>query len=294
MLDESSVERSVELFADLQNGLGYDILTDGEPRKDMIRYFVESIPGLGFLRGRSAVVGKISAPPSVDAFVKVKDYLFLKRYLSAKGIEKGVKVAVTGPVTLGFTCALGGLGPYRNIRGAELYHDLAISLIPIAVRLQELGAIIQVDEPGLSAGFLDPTTSVQHINALTSELKQKVVVHVCGRISERLGESLLKLDNVETLSYAFSSTPENIVILDPEGLRSSGKRIGVGCIRVDVNDPSNMDSVDHVTSVVTRVRSAVGGESISYVHPDCGLRNTPLSVAKKILQNLSSAISRFD
>lgn len=288
-LDNSSTERSIELFAELQLQLCYDVLVDGEPRSGMIEYFVDGIKGLGYSKGKPAILEKIEVP-NVNEFSKIKDYLHLKGYLERRNVEKRIKVAVTGPVTLGVTCAIGGLGPYRYIGDPNIYHDLASALNPIARKLQELGAIVQIDEPGLAAGYMNPFLAVRYINRAVEGLEPKrTLVHVCGKISKNLHKAFLELENVGIFSHAFGEAIQNLDVIEPQEMRLSDKKLALGCARTDIKNMSEISSVDEIISIIDRAKSAVGEDLIVYLHPDCGLRNASQEMAKKILKNLSLA-----
>jgi len=291
-LNESS-EASIKLFTDRQIQLGYDIVTDGEPRSDMIGYFVDSIPGLGYSNGKPAIVGNITEMPDVYEFSKIKDYQFQRIYLQRKNIEKEIKVAVTGPITLGFTCAMGGLKKYENVRDFKIYQDLAYALNPVLVKLQNLGAIVQIDEPGLSAGFVS-YDFIKYIDIAAEGLNpDRTVLHVCGKISKNLHKILLGLENVSVFSHAFAGTIENLDVLERNEMKHSDKKLGLGCARVDVKDLYGVNTIDDIVSTINRVESAVGEDLIACIHPDCGLGTTPLEVAEKILENLPLANSKL-
>ncbi len=292
VMEDTSVQRSIELFCDLQRDLRFDVFTDGEPRNDMIGYFLSGIEGLGVLRGRPSITGRVRSPQDIDAFSKIVDLKYLERCIHLRGIEGTAKVALTGPITLGFTCALGNLGPYSSIRDPRLYQDTSSALLPIVQRVQKLGAITQIDEPGLSAGFMEPASSTKYLQVITGELKQpKTIVHVCGRITPNLSRALLSLENVDTLSLAFASQPENVKVITRQQLLSSRKNIAAGCARVDVAEIGDTDKANEIALTIEAVKTSFGQELISYVHPDCGLRRTPLEIAKTILANVSIATS---
>jgi len=289
---ERTVEEALRYYVEIQLKLGYDLITDGEPRHDMISYLASDIPGLGLIGSKPAVVGRIAEPKNPDESLKARDSAFVRDLLDKKGSDKSIKIAVTGPVTLGFTCALTASGPYRGPNDPSLYDDLALALGSLASFLQSNGAIVQVDEPGLSGGFMDPTKGVGHLRQMTSQLDpSKTVVHVCGRISHRLNDELLKLENVGTMSHAFASSPENLEMLDRRRFLEAEKCLGAGIVRVGIARPEATDSSQEIADLFESVRNRIGEDLIRYVHPDCGLRSTDTGAAIALLTNLSHAMN---
>ena len=284
-------EESLSYYVKLQLELGFDLITDGEARHDMISYLAGDIPGLGFTGNKPAVVGRITEPKKPGECLKVKDLTLVKDLLGEKDSDKPIKIAVTGPVTLGFTCALVGSGPYNGPIDPALYDDLALSLGSLASFLQSSGAIVQIDEPGLSGGFMDPTKGVNHLHRMTSCLDPgRTVVHVCGRISRRLNDELLRLEGTSILSHAFASSPENLGILDRKRFLEAGKSLGVGIVRVGITKPETVDSPQEIATLLGSIRGRIGEDLIRYVHPDCGLRSTNVGAAIALLTNLSRAM----
>jgi len=286
----STPEESINRYADLQLELGFDLITDGEPRHDMISYLTFDIPGLGTAKGKPAVIGRIGVPRETEECLKARDLGLLLNHLRDAGTAKKAKIAITGPATLGFTCSLGGSGPYLGPTDPALYRDLAVALSSIAAHIQSKGAVVQIDEPGLSAGFIDPRRGADYLRTMTSDLEPSAtIVHICGRISPVLHSELLRLENVGTFSHAFASDLDNLKVIDRHGLANSSKKLGAGCARVDVTNPEDVDPPCRIMFVLEKIKGAVGEELVGYAHPDCGLRKTGPDSAAAILHNLSEA-----
>jgi methionine synthase II (cobalamin-independent) len=119
-------------------------------------------------------------------------------------------------------------------------------------------------------------------------------IHVCGGLTDTLFEKLLDL-NVSNVSLAFSGQDgeSNIHIMTKKAVEKTGKKIGVGCGSVM---PLNVDEVDSKETIIQRIRAIadrIGYENIAYIHPDCGLRNTPQPVIDILLGNLNAASKEF-
>jgi methionine synthase II (cobalamin-independent) len=298
---DDSLAQSIERAIDIQCRYGLDIVTDGEQRTDMIGYF-EQIPGLTRSGAKVGVSGRIHRPNHVEDSHKLKDYTFARKYLDDKGMKDvELKVEITGPTTLGFTCATTQLKGYSSVADLELYRDLASALQPLIDELLRLGAYVQIDEPGLSAEFVDPVQATAFINDMVADLKHfergtgKLSVHVCGDLTkgQRLFDLLTKLD-VDILSFAFGGKVEgrNLELLSNNTISNSGKRLGFGCISVASPNINSIEPVQEVVKLLNEGIQRIGVERLAYVHPNCGLRNTPLDVTEEILSRMRTSVEQ--
>jgi len=277
-------------YIELQYSLSFNPLTDGEFRADMISYFATFIPGLMVKDGKPTIVGCIKKPDNPKEFQKVKDAKEALSLLRKYNSDLRLKVAVTGPITLGFTCAINGLSHYSSIMDMKLYEDLAEALIPLLLELHNIGCILQVDEPGISAGYLPYTHSIRILSHMLEKLpSDEVFLHICGELNPKLCNLLLQLPTVSILSHAFSEFPMNLSYYNRRDLESSEKKIGLGAVPVTSTSPEEVWSQNKILNYVKEASERYGPENVAYLHPDCGLRKTPPSAAVKILKNLSEA-----
>ena len=290
-----SLINAVKDVVDLQLDHDIEIITDGEPRYNMIEYF-EQIPGLERKNGSLKIVKKIEPMGNPRDFYKIVDYHMVKSYLA--GINRAdvkVKINITGPITLGFTCALGGLKHYRNIRDEQIYSDLSDALSTLAEKSIGEGAHIQIDEPGLSANYVSPKFAKKVLNRFSSSLPDsaidegKISIHVCGTIKDILYHELLDLD-IGILSLAFSGKKEkeNMNIISRRSLEDNRKKLGAGFISNTV--------VEHEKTALERLNKiarTVGSENLAYIHPDCGFGSTPYEKVIPILENMKKASDSF-
>jgi methionine synthase II (cobalamin-independent) len=281
------LHESIDQALAFQRGHGLVLLTDGEQRTDMVSYFAESLAGLGVESGMPVITGKVSLQVPPREFSKVKDL----GYIRSKHPDMDVKVAITGPTTLGMTCGSRKVSdPYRGLLDFTLYEDIADALAPIAKELTSLGAHVQIDEPFLSQGYRDLAERVALIDRVAEGLPaDRTSVHVCGSIG-RFGvmDHLLSLENVSVLSFGFAGRQEraNIGALSADAFRDSGKRLGAGCISVTPVSEADVEGPEAVSSLLGSLADRVGQDSIAYAHPDCGLRATSKSLVPIILDNL--------
>jgi methionine synthase II (cobalamin-independent) len=282
---------SIAKAMEFQKGFGLDIVSDGEQRADMVAYFAESFEGLGVENGAPVVLGKIGLKDGPESFSKVKDLA----YARSRFPDLRIKVAITGPTTLGMTCGSRKIrSHYRNIMDFSMYEDIAEALAPIAKAVTDLGGYLQIDEPFLSQGYKDLEARVGLLDRVAEGLpRDRVSVHVCGFVGGfGVVDRLLELDNVSVLSFAFAGRVElrNIEHVSRRGFEDRRKRLGAGCISVTPLSEAGVDSPEDVAAKLKDLASKVGRENIAYAHPDCGMRATNKSLVPIILQNMRAGV----
>ncbi|MBU0623966.1 MAG: hypothetical protein KJ672_03875 [Candidatus Thermoplasmatota archaeon] len=285
------LHESIDRALEFQLSQGVDIVSDGEQRADMVSYFAESFEGLAVEGGMPVVLGKISIKNGPESFSKVKDL----EYIRSKHPDLKIKLALTGPTTLGMTCGSRKIkSHYKSIVDFNLYEDIAIALAPIAKALVDGGAYVQIDEPFLSQGYKDLAARVNLLDHIANGLpRDKVSVHVCGFVGGYgVVDHLLKLENISTLSFAFAGRIErrNIEYVSRKAFEAADKKLGSGCIAVTPMAEKEVDSPQAVAAKLNEIASKVGRENIAYAHPDCGMRATNKSVVPIILQNMRAGV----
>ncbi|OGS55585.1 MAG: hypothetical protein A3K60_07750 [Euryarchaeota archaeon RBG_19FT_COMBO_56_21] len=291
---KEDLNESIDQAITFQRELGVDIVSDGEQRSDMVSYFAESFEGLAVEHWAPVVTGKIQLRSKPDDFSKVKDL----EYVRAKFPDVKIKVAITGPTTLGMTCGSRKIwSHYKNIMDFSLYEDIAAALAPIAKALVDRGAYVQIDEPFLSQGYKDLEARVKLIDGIAEGLPaERMSVHVCGFIGgHRVVNHLQQLDNVSVLSFAFAGSLErrNIEHVSRAGFQDYGKRLGAGCIAVTPLSGDQVNTPDAVAAKLREIAGKVGRENIAYAHPDCGMRATDKSLVPIILRNMRAGVDLF-
>jgi methionine synthase II (cobalamin-independent) len=287
------LHESIERALAFQREHRLDLLTDGEQRTDMISYFAESFEGLAVENGAPMVTGKIALKNSPEAFSKVEDLVFIRSMYP----DLKVKVALTGPTTLGMTCASRKIkSHYKSIMDFAMYEDISAALKPLAKALIDRGAIVQIDEPFLSQGHRDIEARVRLLDGIADGLpSDRLSVHVCGFIGwPKLLDSLLSLENYSVLSFGFAGRIEkpNIDQLS-DAFRDRDKELGAGCISVTPTSEEGVNSPQDVRRTLSEVAARVGRESIAYAHPDCGMRATDKSLVPIILKNMRAGVDLF-
>jgi len=282
-----SIDRAIEF--QLMHGL--DILSDGEQRADMVSYFAESFEGLAVENGQPLVTGRIALKNGPESFSKVQDL----GYIRMKHPKAKVKVAITGPTTLGMTCGSRKIkAHYKNIMDFAMYEDIATALAPIAKLIVKKGAHIQIDEPFLSQGYRDLAARVGLIDRIAEGLpRDRVSVHVCGFVGGfGVIDHLLRLESVSTLSFAFAGRTErpNIDHISKKAFEDNHKKLGAGCISVTPMSEQEVDSPSAVAKRLHEIAARVGRENVAYAHPDCGMRATNKELVPIILRNMRAGV----
>ncbi|OGS42967.1 MAG: hypothetical protein A3K76_01380 [Euryarchaeota archaeon RBG_13_57_23] len=291
---KEDLNESIDEAIRFQRELGVDLVSDGEQRADMVSYFAESFDGLAIEHWAPVVTGKIQLRSDPGDFSKVKDL----EYVRSKFPDLKIKVAITGPTTLGMTCGSRKIrSHYKNIMDFSLYEDLAAALAQIAKALVDRGANVQIDEPFLSQGYKDLEARVRLIDGMAEGLPaERISVHVCGFVGGHgVVNHLQQLDNVSVLSFAFSGTLErrNIEHVSRAGFQDHGKKLGAGCVAVTPLSENQVNSPETVAAKLKEIAGKVGRENIAYAHPDCGMRATDKSLVPIILRNMRAGVDLF-
>lgn len=288
------LHESIDKAIDFQKGYGIDIFSDGEQRTDMISYFAESFTGLAVENGQPMITGRIAMKGRPEGFSKVQDL----DYILSKYPDLKIKVAITGPTTLGMTCGSRKIrAHYRSIADFKICEDIAEALKPIAKAVIDRGAFLQLDEPFLSQGYRDLAQRVKLLDYVADGLvRDKVSVHVCGFVGGfGVVRHLVGLDNVSVLSFGFSGRTErpNIEHISRTHFEDNEKKIGAGCIAVTPLSEAQVDDPRSVQGHLRDISERVGRENMAYAHPDCGMRATNKSLISTILKNMRAGVDLF-
>lgn len=288
---EGPTEDALRAAVAEQRAYGFGLLTDGEPRGDMLAYYT-SLPGIVERGGVPRIVDRIRPLDDPSTFPKVRDLDFLRGLFP----DATFKVALTSPTTFILATAASGAGPaYRGPMDPNLYDDLTAALQPIAREIGRRGAHLQLDDPILSQGMRDYDPALRRIDAIASEVpRERASVHVCGGLarSQVLG-SLFRLESVSTLTLAFAGKQEreNLDLIQGDVWRDRDFWLGVGAMNVQISDASEIMTPENVTGLLRNVTARAGKDRVRYVTPDCGLRGTPRELVPGLLESLEKGFA---
>lgn len=281
-----SVDASLRAAVDLQRAHGFALFTDGEPRGDMLSYYV-GLPGIEEHAGAPRVVGRIQPLDDPATFSKVRDLDFLRREFPGLPF----KLTLTGPATFLLACAARGAGAaYRGPLDPALHDDLTNALRPIAREIARRDAHLQIDDPILSQGMRDYGPTLQRIDAIASEVpRDRMSVHVCGGlVRSKALDALQRLENVSALSLAFAgrSERENLDLLNAKTWEERDLDLGVGAVDVQVATRKDVMTPQSVADLLRTVASRIPEDRLRFVLPSCGLRGTSRELVPLLLESL--------
>jgi len=229
------------------------------------------------------------------------------RYLKKIGVRKKVKIKapITGPFTLASYIQTGiGVFPFNTAASdPELVMQIAGIVEKCCEEASKHVDMISIDEPILGIIVGSRTTFghkeddiISILNKLKEACGNRIVgTHVCGRISPRLAELLLRTE-LDFLSHEFYDTPENAKVYSPGKLKESGKVLSVGCL--STKNPK-IETPDEILEVMKRFREY--GDCLIFT-PDCGFRkllthnlnkDEAYRISIKKLRNMVEAAKKF-
>ncbi len=216
---------------------------------------------------------------------------YFNEHPEAKKKIKGMKACLTGPFTLAndIILANGIVEPkppviyqeQRAIMFKDLLLQIADYMASIARRYSDMGFdIISMDDPVLSlivgkrkTLFHSDEDIIEILNRALSGIKKYSSIHICGRISPRLAEILLR-SNVSIMDHEFTSG-ENDNSFTKEMFQGKPKTLAIGVIVSNVKYQEGVpvqgyvESVQEITDRIKKYQEKFGKENIMF-KPDCG------------------------
>ena len=242
---------------------GIDLISDGQPRTDMIRLFAGALRGFR-IRERVSIINEIQRVKPIT----VKDQRYVKSILPEDRALKGI---ITGPITL--------VKSSEDIYYGDEHQavaDAAAALKQEVDDLTEFCDLVQIDEPILSVDLPEYTRDI--INSMVKGLKTPVALHVCGDVTQIAGE-LVELD-VNILDHEFAANPG---LYDVYADLDHQKRMAVGVVTTS----PEMESVDEIRARIMEAYDRFGQSCM--LDPDCGLRLLKKEEAHEKLKRMVKA-----
>lgn len=275
----------------LQDKVGIDYPSYGQPQ-DMCSMFLGYLVGHGLEYNKKfQVVGDIEIPKTVPAI----EYLQVaQKYFSFKGI----KMPLTGPITLAATVKV---GDKSAIEYPEIVEKLAEFVSHIAYHYDKGGAaIICIDEPSLVYGLyvgMEPEFCTEMINTTVKGIHHAVPsTHVCGQLNTNITDILLST-NVVLLDHEFAAIPGNLEMYSKDVLESRGKLLGYGCVISNVEpsllieiqkDGDWQKVVEPVSLIKKRITEGINrwGKENIILDPDCGFGGLKAYIKGKLTEEM--------
>jgi 5-methyltetrahydropteroyltriglutamate--homocysteine methyltransferase len=279
----------------MQKEVGIEYPCYGQPQ-DMCSMFLGYLVGHGLEYKKGfQVVDDIVIPEKTPAI----EYLQVcKRYFDFKG----VKMPLTGPITLAATVKV---GKKSGIEYPEIVEKLAEFVGKIAYEYDRWGAaIICVDEPSLVYGLyvgLEPEFCVEVIDRVVEKIRTAVsAIHVCGQMNPNITDILLST-KARMLDHEFAAIPENVDMYSREMLETHGKVVGYGCVISHVDpallvevqkDGEWQKVVEPVEVIKGRITDAINrwGEEKVILDPDCGFGGLKGYIYGKLTEEMALRI----
>jgi len=256
-------------------------------------------------KNRYRISGKIieyNGPP-----LGLEPFFWATKYLDEKGFTNNVrlKAPITGPFTLAsFIETKPGMFPYNTaVSDFNLVNQIAGILSESCEAASENASMISIDEPILSVlvgartafGYRDEDI-ISVYNSLKKACGERIVgSHICGRISPKLADILLRTE-LDFISHEFFDTPQNITLYSPEKLRENEKVLSVGCL--STKNPR----IESPKEILNFMKQLNGHKEALIFTPDCGFRkllrnNMDTEEAYRIslskLRNMVAALKNF-
>jgi 5-methyltetrahydropteroyltriglutamate--homocysteine methyltransferase len=211
----------------------------------------------------------------------IQTLLDISKQKQFSGKIKGIKASITGPFTLASRIKVnkqnnGHFGK-TAITKINLVEDFAQIVCKIANDYQKMGVdYITIDEPILSVMVGKKLLIKNHseqkiveiINSTIKGSKCLTGLHVCGRLSRRLVEILLRTE-INILDHEFRDIPENLSVFNRVDFEDSNKKISMG---LSSSRSFGVESVEDMYSLLKSGIDEYGYKNIRMVKPDCGFR----------------------
>ncbi len=207
----------------------------------------------------------------------LEPFFWTTNYLNKKGLAGTVKLKapITGPFTLAsYIETKPGAFPYNTaVSDPNLVNQLAEALSESCKAVSESAYMVSIDEPILSVlvgaksafGYRDEDI-IGVYNSLKEACGDRIVgSHICGRISPKLADILLKTE-LDFISHEFSEMPQNTALYSPDKLREHGKVLSVGC--VSTKNPR----IESPHEILKMMKQFNGYREALIFTPDCGFR----------------------
>jgi len=214
--------------------------------------------------------------------IGLEPFFWTVRYLKEKRLANKVelKAPITGPFTLAsYIETKNGMFPFNTATSdLNLVRQIAEVVSESCKAASKNASIISIDEPILSVLVGTKTAFVHHeediievYNSLKEACGEKIVgTHICGRISSKLAEILLRTD-LDFLSHEFYDTPQNAKIYSPNKLLESEKMLSVGCL--STKNPR----IESPEEILRLMRQFDEYKEALFFTPDCGFRKLLLN-----------------
>ncbi len=309
-----------------QINLGIDYPCYGQ-LVSMIDQFLEPLAekhvGITKQEGQFYISDELRVPKKPFALKYGKQLVeYLYEHPHYQSMIRGTKSCLTGPFTLASEIILRdkaakGLKPMifkepRAIMVDWLVDTLAEIMKHIGKAYNDMGIdIISMDEPilGLLVGrrvmFHSEEFIVKTLNKAISGIDKFSSIHVCGQVSPKLRDLLLKT-NVNILDHEFQTNERNFDIFQGDHFSDQDKYLAVGAVKTKLERKKNgtlRDYVEDIATIKSTIQKAIDqyGEENIIIKPDCGFmplkdafgEESAYEITMKKLNNMVLAVKQL-
>ena len=309
--DEEALDDALTVVMDAQRRAGVELISDGELGRwdlqrrapgGMVERFVRPLEGVRTELTRRQLAawrssGELAyrrAPPGVVVGPLGDGRLDLRRdwELARARTTAPLKFTVSSPYLIAKTVADVHYGDLESL--ALAFAEL------LAGQLAGIdAAVVQVDEPNLPGSPEDAALAAAAVNRVLAGVEPGVqrAVHLCfgnygGQMIQRgdYGRLLGFMNALQCHHLVLETTRRSAAELALLREVRDDLRLGLGVI--DVKD-LQIEPPDLVARRIEALARTVGAERIGYLHPDCGLRVLPRTVADGKLRALVAGRDQF-
>jgi 5-methyltetrahydropteroyltriglutamate--homocysteine methyltransferase len=309
--DEEALGDALTVVMDAQRRAGVELICDGELGRwdlerrapgGMVERFVRPLEGVSAELSRGQLAGYRargelayrSAPPGIVVGPLGDGHLDLRRDWERARARTAapLKFTVSSPYLIAKTVADVHYGDLESL--ALAFAEL------LAGQLAGIdAAVVQVDEPNLPGSPDDAALAAAAVNRVLAGVERGVerAVHLCfgnygGQMIQRgdYGRLLGFMNALQCQHLVLETTRRPAAELALLREVRDDLRLGLGVI--DVKD-LQIEPPELVARRIEALARTVGAERIGYLHPDCGLRVLPRTVADGKLRALVAGRDQF-
>jgi 5-methyltetrahydropteroyltriglutamate--homocysteine methyltransferase len=275
--------RATEEWVRFQEGLGIDLIVDGEQyRGDMVAFFAEELDGLDTGSLVRSYGNRYYRKPVATGEIRRRGPITVDWWSFTQSLtDKPVKGMLTGPYTI---CDW-SFNEHYDTR-SDLVMALAEVLHEEALDLQAAGArYIQIDEPAVSTRMDELDLAIKAMSVVTEGLEVHTITHICYGDFHHAYPKMLDLP-VDQIDLEMANSNYDLL----ESFRESPftKYIGLGVVD---SHSHRIESVDEVVAGIERTLELIPPERV-FVDPDCGLKTRTVDEAKDKLRVIVEAVRR--
>ncbi|MDR0267196.1 5-methyltetrahydropteroyltriglutamate--homocysteine S-methyltransferase [Paenibacillus sp.] len=289
---ESFIHEQIDLWIQLQEDIGLDVLVHGEfERTDMVEFFGEKLAGFAFTQfGWVQSYGsRCVKPPIIFGDVAFEKAMTARetKYAQSK-TRQPVKGMLTGPITI-----MNWSFVRDDIPREQIAYQLAYALRQEVEALEQAGiGMIQVDEPAVREGlplkeeeqseYLNWAVKAFRMTTCTVQNTTQIHTHMCYCEFHDMINSIEAMD-ADVISIETSRSHGELI----HSFELNTYKLGIGLGVYDIHSP-RVPRVDEMTGMIDRALRVLDPK-LFWINPDCGLKTRGMDESLESLRNMVAA-----